>query len=126
MIRRVSFLFTFLTEYTSHSSVKIKHFFFRKPASHQRFKIQHLLFLRISSRDNKKTKTWWSNHHNGGYHTEINAKYTSEEKMSMPMPIPFISLRTFKFFWSSSSHKMTFKTRAIFSSPFFSHNNRYF
>ncbi len=62
----------------------------------------------------------------GGYHTEINAKYTSEEKMSMPMPIPFISLRTFKFFWSSSSHKMTFKTRAIFSSPFFSHNNRYF
>ena len=27
---------------------------------------------------------------------EINAKYTSKEKMSMPMSIPFISLRTFK------------------------------
>ena len=40
---------------------------------------QHLLFLRISSRDNKKTKTGWSNHRNGGFHRDKCKVYQQRE-----------------------------------------------
>ena len=95
MIRRVSFLFTFLTEYTSHSSVKIKHFFKtgKPPEIQTSFIFKNIITWQRQYQKRQRP---------GGQiiitvgFKEINAKYTSKEKMSMSMSIPFISLRTFK------------------------------
>jgi hypothetical protein len=40
---------------------------------------KNVLFLRISSRDNKKTKTGWSNHRNGGFHRDKCKVYQQRE-----------------------------------------------